>query len=476
MQKKEIIFGAPGCGKTRYLMDVLEKELNEVEPERIAFVSFTKKGAEEGMQRAKEQFKYQDKSFKYFRTIHSICFRELRISRYDMMSNKDYRAFSEAMGMRFVGYYTEEFFHSDDRYLHMILLRKNNPVQYEQTIQDMDLDMNLLKNIELNYERYKKQFKKYDFTDLLLKIYQYEMDLDIDVAIIDEAQDLTTLQWKTCEMLFRKAKRVYIAGDDDQAIYEWTGADVNYFLNVEGQRTILHKSWRLKKNLLDFSKRITALIDKRVDKDFAPLEDGGNIYYHNNIETVKFKDDETYYCLARNNYHLREYSKELMDRAKVFSHKGKISVSPSLVRAINNFELYKTGLLDEDEAIYVKKYLRKDIRNINTLAWYDALAVTPEEAIYYKKLIDNNADISNPKILISTIHGVKGGEADNVVLMLDVSRTVYKHLDSFTDSELRCLYVACTRAKTNLHIVYASTRYSYEEIFKAIEAKDEVTT
>ena len=76
MNNAHIIFGAPGCGKTTYLMKILEKELKEHAPDKIAFVSFTKKGTYEGRSRALEKFDYKEGDLPYFRTLHSIAFRE----------------------------------------------------------------------------------------------------------------------------------------------------------------------------------------------------------------------------------------------------------------------------------------------------------------------------------------------------------------------------------------------------------------
>ncbi|RLI53613.1 MAG: hypothetical protein DRP09_15325, partial [Candidatus Thorarchaeota archaeon] len=310
MNNVELIFGAPGCGKTTYLMDILEKELDTYMPHRVAFVSFTKKGAEEGLSRAKAKFNLDNKDFPYFRTLHSICFKEQRASTYDILAKRDYRRFSDAMDMHFIGYYSEEFYHNDDQYLYMYFLKKNNYAMYK-AIRDsgsVDIDIKKLKHIALNYNRYKEHYNKIDFTDLLTRTVKQGLQLDIDVAFIDEAQDLTTLQWEVCETLFAKAHKVYIAGDDDQAIYEWTGADINYFLNIKGKRTILDKTWRLNKELLNFSKDISGMIKHRVKKDVSPAnKEKGSIQYYNDIFDFEFKDNESYYCLARNNVHLKKY-------------------------------------------------------------------------------------------------------------------------------------------------------------------------
>ncbi len=42
---------------------------------------------------------------------------------------------------------------------------------------------------------------------------------EFDVVFIDEAQDLSPIQWKLYDILKSKSKKIYLAGDDDQAIY-----------------------------------------------------------------------------------------------------------------------------------------------------------------------------------------------------------------------------------------------------------------
>lgn len=468
MQEKQIIFGAPGCGKTTALMEILKKELKDYSPKRIAFVSHTKKGSREGLERAMEKFNFKEEDFPYFKTLHAICFRELRMSRYDMIGKKDYKIFSQAMNMNFIGYYSEEFKHNDDQYLHLYFLKHNNYEMYKKIRDATQIDINVLKHVAHNYNNYKLKFKKYDFTDLLKNVIKKNMDVPVDVAIIDEAQDLTTLQWKVCEQLFRGAKKVYIAGDDDQAIYEWSGADVTYFLNIDGRRRILDTSWRLKTELLTFAKKISAMITERVDKDFHAHAEGGSIKFYNKVSDITFNDDETYFCLARNNCFLTKYSTELRNQLKIFDQKGEPSADPEIVWAINNFEKYKREELSDRDAMAVKKHIKKDVMRLDDLNWYDVFQMQPAVSFYYRQLIQNKVKIHAPKIHINTIHGVKGGEADNVVLLMDVTKVIHKNLYNLTDSEMRCLYVACTRAKSNLHIVYEQTKHSYNDIFKEL--------
>ena len=81
---------------------------------------------------------------------------------------------------------------------------------------------------------------------------------------------------------------------------------------------------------------------------------------------------------------------------------------------------------------------------------------------YYRALIANGIPKNFDDITVSTIHGVKGGEADNVIVLLDMTRRVDDNYDTNPDSELRCLYVACTRAKKKLHIVYSNGSNGYD--------------
>lgn len=70
-----------------------------------------------------------------------------------------------------------------------------------------------------------------------------------------------------------------------------------------------------------------------------------------------------------------------------------------------------------------------------------------------------------PNINISTIHTVKGDEADIVVLMSDISKAVASQLDLDEDSEHRVFYVAVTRAKEKLIIIQPQTKTFYPYLF-----------
>jgi superfamily I DNA/RNA helicase len=457
---KQIIFGAPGCGKTTKLMEILNNELEKNDPDRIAFVSFTRKGAYEGRDRAMEKFNLTENDFPYFRTLHSIAFRQGGFSKYDMISKKDYKMFSDSMGMKFTGYYTEDFRNNDDKYLFLNFLERNNLAM--ASVYKSIIDIKTYRSVKYNYKEFKKFSSIYDFTDILQFFVDNNTALPVDVAIIDEAQDLTTLQWDMCAIAFRDCKRIYIAGDDDQAIYEWNGADVGRFLDQKGDRLILDKSYRLQKKILDFSKKITEKINNRVDKKFEPMSDEGDIFFYNDIEEIKINPTETYYFLARNNWFLQIHKALLMKKAKTFMYKHDHSIKQKDIDNIHLFEKVRKNKKATDQEQTRLMTFCKENFNIER-PWYENFKLDNDTLVYYRDLIRLKTPIDTSKIMVNTIHGVKGGEADNVILLTDFTRAVRNSFEMNPDAELRCLYVACTRAKKHLHIVHSQTKNGYDE-------------
>lgn len=454
------IFGAPGCGKTHYLLDLLEDLLKHYAPDEIAFVSFTRQGSYEGRSRAMERFEYHSEQLPYFRTLHSLAFTGAGLSKSDIIQKAHYKEFSDLMGMNFTGYYTEDFNSDDDRLLFYYFLKKNNPTLAEEI--EGTINMGVYERVEMGYNKYKEVRGLVDYTDMLTFFLESKQALPVKVAIIDEAQDLTTLQWQMCEIAFKNCEHVFIAGDDDQAIYEWNGADVNYFLSLKGDRVILDKSYRMPKEVLRFSKKIASLIDNRVPKEFAPRAIGGSVELYNDLDEIPLKKNETYYFLARTNWHLARFRTYFKENGIVYTDKGNSSVSEKVVQAIRAYEYFrKNGTFAEKEDALLLTQLVIDPTNYK-LPWYENFGLDIEELNYYRDLVASKADLLDRRFLVSTIHGVKGGEADNVVMLLDLTKNIETNFYTHRDSELRCFYVGCTRARKRVHLVASKSRRGYD--------------
>jgi hypothetical protein len=87
--------------------------------------------------------------------------------------------------------------------------------------------------------------------------------------------------------------------------------------------------------------------------------------------------------------------------------------------------------------------------------WYGAFDNAPSKKVSYIRKMRKNGEQLNkkPRIILSTIHGVKGGEADNVVLLTDLSRQTLREYERVPDDVNRLFYVGATRTKEHLHIV-----------------------
>ena len=86
------------------------------------------------------------------------------------------------------------------------------------------------------------------------------------MLFIDEAQDMPRIQYNMVDKLIKTSKEVYIAGDDDQAIFRWSGADVDKFINLKGDVTVLNKSYRCPKKIYRLANFIIGHIRKRRPK------------------------------------------------------------------------------------------------------------------------------------------------------------------------------------------------------------------
>ena len=458
-----IIYGPPGTGKTTYLLDILEKELREVEPNEVAFVSFTRQGTYEGRDRAIEKFGYTEDDFPYFRTLHSIAFRELKMRPGEMINRKHYDILSESLNMKIKGYYDYNLIENDDLYLFYIDLYRNNKNRAGQIVDN--INMQTLIWIEKNYRELKKYYGIKDFTDLIVEFVKRNKSLPVKVAIIDEAQDLTSLQWEMIEIAFKDCERMYIAGDDDQAIYEWSGADVYHFINLKGNIKILEHSYRLPQNIMEFAKDISSKIKERVSKDFEPTKTEGHVIPINDIRDVKINSDESYLFLSRNNMFLPMFKDYLMQKSVVFKYQNKPVIDTEHIVAINTYvRMQREKEHSKKDLAILKKYLfpNIDLSRIKGIEWYDALKISNDQMIYYRDLLRKHTDISKCNINVSTIHSVKGAEADNVILLLNVTRSVFMNIQQNPDSEHRVFYVGATRAKNNLYILLPNQKYYYD--------------
>ena len=89
------------------------------------------------------------------------------------------------------------------------------------------------------------------------------------------------------------------------------------------------------------------------------------------------------------------------------------------------------------------------------MIWSEAMDKLPDSDRAYITALLRRGERFNglPRITASTIHGAKGGEADNVVLFTDLSPAADEAMRRDPDDLHRVFYVGVTRTKENLYIM-----------------------
>jgi DNA helicase-2/ATP-dependent DNA helicase PcrA len=348
---------------------------------------------------------------------------------------------------------------------------------------DLEVTSYHFNHIFSEYEKFKKQNGLRDFTDMLIGLSENEALIpELKVVFLDEAQDLTPLQWKVAQLLDDKAEKFYVAGDDDQGIFGWSGADVTRFIKLEGASEVLTQSHRVPRSVWKIADRVSSRIRRRQKKEWSPRDADGSTRFVHDHYRIDFTDQ--WLILAQANYMLNDIGAYLKTQGYFFERFNSPSLSKKVRTAISSWTHLTTGhnkeiSLSEAQNLYthissedgrlqrgaktlLKSAHEQDVFTLGLLhehfgleasgTWEKVLdRIKPEDRAYASTLLNKGVDLnSKPKIKLSTIHGAKGGEADNVYLMLDLSGKALEEMTKNPDDAYRVLYVGITRAKENL--------------------------
>jgi DNA helicase-2/ATP-dependent DNA helicase PcrA len=307
-------------------------------------------------------------------------------------------------------------------------------------------------------------------------------------VIVDEAQDLSPLQWKAFWTFARNAQRIYLAGDDDQAIYEWAGASPDVFLGQSCDVVeILPRSYRCPRRVTDLAHRLVREIAVRQPKDWQPREEDGHLAYCETVDQLNVSPTGSVLMLYRNHKFAPDVINHLKSSGEPFLTGHLPSIPAMSAGAILTWEDLRKGRAtnkDGLEAVFslasmrrISQTARDCVRRfedndgitaralvasgcwadtIFNLPWFQVLDRLKDEEFYLRKVVQKYGRAgltSEPRIRLSTIHGVKGAEADHVYLLTAMSRMVQQSLETEPDSERRVWYVGVTRAKQSLTLV-----------------------
>jgi superfamily I DNA/RNA helicase len=457
------IQAGPGCGKTTYILNEVEKLLEKgVNPNKIAFLSFTNKAVDECKDRAFKKFNnYNDTDFIYFKTIHSFC-NMFRNDNKTIIEEKHIKKFSEELNCPFS---LGESAKIGNKILNIVERSRLNEVDpLEEFYNSNDsIDIRIFQMWMREYEAFKEQNKYVDFTDMLKS---FEEELYIDYVFVDEAQDMCKLQWDVVFKIAKNCKELFIVGDINQSIYGFGGANPELLRKIKADEDVfLEKSYRLTKEVYGkamdiLSKNLFA--DKR---NFGTRAEKGEVIDISSLRDVEFKKDETYYILFRNKYLTKDATDYLWSEGLYFSLFGESAIKKDFLRLkeiwgmdVNDWSLSDIKLVAKWSDYDIKPsnlaiYAQKRYEEVLTKIYMNDLE-------YMRQIERNNYNIfEKPHIDVTTIHQCKGGEADNVILFTDVSQKSWTSKE--TEEETRVWYVGATRAKKRLYIVQPKSNKYY---------------
>jgi DNA helicase-2/ATP-dependent DNA helicase PcrA len=377
------------------------------------------------------------------------------------------------------GQETTGFVDSNSEYFNLINAARIKEItiedEYNTDMYSQDMNKQLLQIISDELQNYKDSYKLVDFTDMIERFNVSKLCPKFDVSFIDEAQDLSPIQWKMVNIIKKNSKYVILAGDDDQAIYGWAGADVKKFQQeISKKDIILPQSYRVPKSVQGIADKILDRIPdlKRVRKQWKARDEEGNVDYITDTDGLPLHEGN-WLILARYNDRLTKLMPILKDRGVYFQYKGRKSYKVSLFRTILNYIRWQKGeLLSLSEVKDIlecsgsnlkpteeKMYDLTDLSYSKDTEWFDEFQVDYEECLYIREMLRMGEKLSkDARIKLSTIHAAKGGEADNVLLILDNTKTIRESAEKNedkADEENRVWYVGVTRTKQNLYIMSA---------------------
>ena len=508
------IFGPPGTGKTYTLIErVLKNYLRKgVQPSDIAYLSFTNKAVNTAVKRAMDSFpNYSSEDFLRFKTLHTYCRRYFQEEVFD----PKHCAIDFALQTKIIKTsdkrLADDTFTFKDWSLGIYSKARNLLMDPEEVYkrESYKRDSLTVFNRKIStYEHYKQgggERSFIDFDDMIERTIK-EVDFPrLKVLILDEAQDCTPLQWSVIYKMAMKSKRIYLAGDDDQGIYKWNGADPKYFTKFfPGRKVKLRKTQRFGEAIYKFSQVIRRGIRDSEEKEYLPGKSTGYVKSYLSFKEIPFenlkedwyilgritetvnelrmlaKDAGLYYKDNRDNKCFDEKQWEAIKAWTAITNKKKIDKKQArnmykFIRELAdpNFRLDKFWRAEPDFRQYnftdLKEWCGLELKDEDSKKpWYWILRrnFKPRQVRHFIRLLRRYGQKEldkDPLITIDTIHSVKGGEANHVVLYSKGNfPSDYSHKSKQEKSdERRVWYTGATRARKTLHLLRTDYKFNY---------------
>ncbi len=312
-----LVYAGAGSGKTKvitykiaYLIDAIE-----IRPSQILAVTFTNKAAQEMKERT-EKIINEDIKDLYIGTFHSICARILRKEIKLIGFDSNFSILDEDDSMSVIKEIMKDL-NIDPKYVNPYEIKDRiskakmnliNAEEFEKAKGDYFED--IVSRIYTRYEKTLRTNNSLDFDDLIFFTIQilnenpqvlHYYQTKFRHILVDEYQDVNKMQYEFIKLLALKTRKFTLVGDDDQSIYSFRGANVEFMQKIfedfpEIKEVKLEKNYRSPQEVLDVANKLIKFNRRNTEKELysdIEIENAVNFYEAlDEIDEAKFVVDK----------------------------------------------------------------------------------------------------------------------------------------------------------------------------------------
>jgi len=538
-------FGGPGCGKSTFCEGVAANLIESGVPlDQIVYTTFQRSAAIQAASRA--GISYEQYHDLWYRTLHSACYKLLGIEGDRIVTPDKMRDFSKEVGVRIDRALSVEDDEMADLAEIMLAVQKDSDpdsadaqasriisvyhksrlasrTEHEFSMCRKEphpaavaqitglFDGGAYTSLVAEYENWKQSNGLLDFTDMIERALFGAIERPPwKYVFVDEAQDLSSAQWRLVEVLFFNGPNaVFLAGDDNQAIMNFQMAKASDFLSYRSvaTRIMLRKTHRFGRSISDLGDRIVSRLSEREARDMIPADISSVVEEAFDFDySLKSYPQGKKFLLHRHKIGCAMIAKEMIARGVPFwNERGvnplarttEIGVYRAIKKMMSGEQVFALDAANIAKGVpsmttrggekirLIKHGSKKDLdlmdpnkplsraelqvhfteplwKSIQAGDWSVADVEFPG---YYEAIERDGWDFAadrRPDAIIATIHASKGREADDVFLWDEVLPRCLSD-----ETEHRVAYVGATRAKRRLCVVrspitpWSTTHYSY---------------
>lgn len=248
-----VVIAPPGSGKTKVLTLRISAliDCHNVLPEHILVMTFTRAAAEQMRERYLSCRK-ESQTEVTFGTFHAIFYRIVRESLQmgavlnEYQTNQPLQILSEKEKRQILTCLVNQSKERRDKLgdleqLCAFISRRKNRMEAEQIREYRSEETELEEAVYQEYCRACRELGRLDFEDIAdccMRLLQDERNARIlaywrnkyRYLLIDEFQDISSVQFAILRMIAAPEDRLFVVGDDDQSIYGFRGADTKLML------------------------------------------------------------------------------------------------------------------------------------------------------------------------------------------------------------------------------------------------------